>query len=56
MATSAGKKGSKGTELSEAAIFNNFQQMRKEQRRILTKIAELESDKNEHRLAFVYSD
>jgi prefoldin subunit 2 len=50
MASSTKKAGkTEGTE-AQAAILNTFQQMRKDQRKLITKISELESDRNEHKL------
>lgn len=44
------KTSSKGGEqLSEMEIISKFQQMRGEQRKLVNKLSELESDKNEHR-------
>jgi molybdenum-dependent DNA-binding transcriptional regulator ModE len=49
MASSTKKAGkTEGTE-AQAAILNTFQQMRKDQRKLITKISELESDRNEHK-------
>ena len=47
----AEKKGSakKTDHLSQERIVATFQQLRMEQRAIATKIAEMESEKNEHK-------
>ena len=46
----------KGKSLSQEEIFANFQRMRSEQQAIISKITELEGDKNEHRWADLADD
>ncbi|XP_054760558.2 prefoldin subunit 2-like [Lytechinus pictus] len=48
----ADKKGKTGNakKMSHEQIVSGFNQLRQEQRALVTKIAELESDQNEHRL------
>ena len=48
MAEKSSKSGKKGDQMSQEKIIATFQQLRMEQRGIATKMAELESEKNEH--------
>ena len=49
MAESKGKGAKKADTAAQEKIVAQFQQMRQEQRAIANKIAEFESDKNEHK-------